>query len=909
MRPLKLTISAFGPYAGRCELELDALGDSGLYLITGDTGAGKTTIFDAITFALYGEASGTIRDSSMLRSKYADPATPTFVELEFLYNNKHYTIRRNPEYLRPAKRGNGTTVQKAEAELHCPDGRLITKSREVTAAATEILGVSRDQFASIAMIAQGDFQKLLLAPTDERQKIFRQIFRTHGYQILQERLKCESGELGRQCERLRDQLKQYMSMVQSPEPLPTALGEVLELLPRLIDADENARAGLDDAISRLEQTRHQSAGLLTHAHNQAQLRQKLDAARDSMARGQIALTEAEAELKQQESLLPEQERLSGQIAQLGSLLPRYHELAAQETQKAALERKIITLTAQIQQQEQKLEALRQKQAACAAEAESLKEVSAELARNDAARETLTQRAAALKALEAQLAEYRTTVKKLDSAQQAYRLAAGNAAQAQQHWLRTNRAYLDAQAGILAQGLTDGAPCPVCGSTHHPSPAPTAASAPTQSQLEQAQARAEAAQNEASTASTTAGRWAERKAQQEQQLAGQCDALLGVSIPDAPKALVNARLETDNDLAALNREFLRLNRQNTRRQELDAALPGFDTGIQSLTRDLSESSLKLAAHRATVESLTQSMDQLAAQLPYPSQAELIAARTQLSSKRSAMEAALTAARKRHQEVLAGIQRLSGQVESWSAQLEDAPVQDVTSLEAELAKVTASLADLRSQQTGLAVRLDANRRAYASLAQTGRDLDRLEQRYAWVRNLSNTANGNLTGKEKLMLETYVQTTCFDRIISCANTRFMVMSGGQYELVRRTQATGVRSQSGLELDVIDHYNGTVRSVRTLSGGESFKASLSLALGLSEQIQRQAGGIRLDTMFVDEGFGSLDEESLRQAIDALTRLSGGTRLVGIISHVSDLKDRIDRQIVVTKSRSGGSEAHIRLG
>ena len=207
-----------------------------------------------------------------------------------------------------------------------------------------------------------------------------------------------------------------------------------------------------------------------------------------------------------------------------------------------------------------------------------------------------------------------------------------------------------------------------------------------------------------------------------------------------------------------------------------------------------------------------------------------------------------------------------------------------------------------------RISSNETALCNIQTRSEEVVQLEQRMTWMRALSNTANGNLTGKEKVMLETYVQMTYFDRILTRANTRFMVMSGGQYELKRRMEAENNRSQSGLELNVIDHYNGTERSVKTLSGGESFQASLSLALGLSDEIQSSAGGIRLDTMFVDEGFGSLEEESLQQAIRALADLSDGNRLVGIISHVSDMKDKIDKQIIVRKERSGGRRVEIRV-
>lgn len=243
---------------------------------------------------------------------------------------------------------------------------------------------------------------------------------------------------------------------------------------------------------------------------------------------------------------------------------------------------------------------------------------------------------------------------------------------------------------------------------------------------------------------------------------------------------------------------------------------------------------------------------------------------------------------------------------TAQLKDAEEIDVDTEKKRQTELTTEKADLTKAITVISSRLDRNGEALKNIRKGSGRLTEVETKWTWVKALSNTANGNIGGKEKIMLETYVQMTYFDRILARANTRFMIMSGGQYELKRRIEAENNRSQSGLELDVIDHYNGTERSVKTLSGGESFKASLSLALGLSDEIQSSAGGIRLDTMFVDEGFGSLDDESLQQAMRALYGLTEGNRLVGIISHVSELKEKIDKQIVVTKEKSGGSRAEI---
>lgn len=911
MRPLKLTISAFGPYAGQVTLDLDSLGERGLYLITGDTGAGKTTIFDAITFALYGEASGTVRDSSMLRSKYAQPETPTFVELEFLYHGKTYFVRRNPEYERPAKRGGGTTIQKAEAELKLPDGKLITKSREVTAAVTNILGINKDQFSSIAMIAQGDFLKLLLAPTEERKAIFRQIFNTAPYQVLQEKLKSESGDLNRQCQALRASVDQYISLIRWEEA-PAATGTISDTLEHLlqqISRDETELSEIAGHMAALEAQRSSAAENLTLAQSRTQLAQRLAFAQQKVLDGNGALEQAQVQLTLQENRSPERETLSTQIAGLEALLPRYQELAKQNTDASQAEKQAAALRHQVSALADSLEKSRREQTAQSAQLEALKNAPVEQAQLDARQKELDRRILDLKQLEQQLQDHRSTCRSLEKAQKQYQTAAQVSADRQNEFNQMNRAFLDAQAGILAQTLAEGSPCPVCGAVHHPSPAALADHAPTQAQLDAARERADASQNQAAEASAAAGRWAERAAQQRELLEKQCAALLSCELEHASPALTAAQFTAENDRKDLLCRQSLLTEQLNQKARIEASLPKLEASISQLISQQNAAAQSLAAAETKAKSLAESARQLASQLPYPDSAQADAALNQLKTKRQELDNALSAAQKRHQEVQRALERLRGQVESWTEQLQEMPELDISAAKSALTDTTARLQQIRERHTAITVRLDANRSAERNIRTVSANLDRLERKYAWVRTLSNTANGNLPGKEKLMLETFVQTTYFDRIITRANTRFMRMSEGQYEMIRRTEAGNVRSQSGLELDVIDHYNGTTRSVRTLSGGEAFKASLSLALGLSEQIQLQAGGIRLDTMFVDEGFGSLDEESLRQAVEALSDLSGGTRLVGIISHVNDLKERIDRQIVVTKDRSGGSSAQIRLG
>ena len=321
MRPLKLTISAFGPYAGSMELDFGALGSSGLYLITGDTGAGKTTIFDAISFALFGEASGGNREPGMLRSKYADPATPTEVTLTFRYDGKEYTITRNPEYLRPKGRGEGMTKQTAGATLLIPDANPVTKPREVNAAIREILGIDREQFAQVAMIAQGDFLKLLLAETKERQKIFRNLFHTNLYVELQDRLSKQANQIKYQWEDVRDSIRQYMDGILWEESsgcaeqvlqaksgeLPVA--EVLELLPNLLEEDREQQKALETALKSNEQETETVVTLLTKAEAYQKTKNALTEAEAEEEKTGLLLQQRQAELEIQMARKPRQEQL------------------------------------------------------------------------------------------------------------------------------------------------------------------------------------------------------------------------------------------------------------------------------------------------------------------------------------------------------------------------------------------------------------------------------------------------------------------------------------------------------------------------------------------------------------------------------------------------------------------------
>ena len=378
--------------------------------------------------------------------------------------------------------------------------------------------------------------------------------------------------------------------------------------------------------------------------------------------------------------------------------------------------------------------------------------------------------------------------------------------------------------------------------------------------------------------------------------------------EEPKKVALLVHETKQELLRLRDSLGEIEKKLRRKAELDRVIPEHEKREKILQEQLRELDAAIMLGEEKEKNLQEQKTALEEKLLFDGKKGAEAAIAARAEELTAMKQALEKAESSYREAKETVTVLSGKIDQLKAQLADGELPDLEKERSRKVEVGKLRGELLNDRTRIHSRLDANRRIKEAISVKQKDITEIENKWIFVKSLSDTANGTVSGKEKVMLETYVQMTYFDRIISRANTRFMVMSGGQYELQRRKDAGNNRSQSGLELDVIDHYNGTLRSVKTLSGGESFKASLSLALGLSDEIQSSAGGIRLDTMFVDEGFGSLDEESLQQAIAALYDLTEGERLVGIISHVGELKERIDKQIVVRKDRSGGSRVEIRV-
>ena len=919
MRPLTLTLSAFGPYAGQITLALEQLGKNGLYLIRGDTGAGKTSIFDAIAFALYGEASGDQREAAMFRSQYAAPDTPTFVELTFESAGKTYRVRRVPEYTRPAKRGGGVTLQRAEAELTMPDGRVVTRVKEVGQAVREIVGVDREQFAQIAMIAQGDFLKLLVASTEERMRIFRQIFHTGRYQKLQAALKDQLAALSRARDKLRDGLMQAVGSARYPAD--SALGqrladaqagrlllqETAALLDEIVRQDSAAQEAGRRALERLDKQIGQAARTLGQARELAAARTQL---RDAQAKRQAIQQEMEKAGAARAALAarkPEREALAQQAAALAEEVRR-HEACSRLDQalEAAQKRYTDGCAAQAACAKQ-LTDLADQQAAARAGQERLADSAIRAEKQRAEHAALLEEQRAFNGLSRDLDAVAASARQYARVQKDYLAAAQSAEAAQGRYQQMNRAFLDEQAGILALGLQDGAPCPVCGACSHPRPAQVTLGAPREADLEQAKQQAAAAQAEAGRLSAEAGQLRGALEARRAGLQQRARELLGdVPCEEMAEQIAAAGAALRDRLAACKSALDQAQQDMRQLDQFGHTLRTLEQAVQQAQARQAAAQQAIARAEQDTQHLARQKQELADGLRYPDQAAARRAAQQTKDTIQDLDRRTEQAEQAYQACKSQADALEGTIAALAGQLEHAPEIDMETIQAELEACNARRRALEDGQTARAARLDRNQDALRALETHGTALAEAEQKWGWVKSLADTAGGQLVGREKIMLETYVQMTYFDRILARANTRLMVMSRGQYELKRRAQAENNRRQSGLELDVVDHYNGSVRSVKTLSGGESFQAALSLALGLSDEVQSAAGGVQLDVMFVDEGFGSLDEEALEQAVRALSDLSGGNRLIGIISHVEALARRIDRQIVVTKHGTAGSDAVI---
>ena len=615
MRPLKLTIAGFGPYAGTQELDFESLGSSGLYLITGDTGAGKTTIFDAITFALVGEASGDSREPGMLRSKYAKAEDPTYVELTFAYDGKEYTVKRNPEYDRAKKSGSGTTTQKADAQLTYPDGRVVTKVKDVDLSIRQIIGLTREQFAQVSMISQGEFRKLLQADTKERQKIFRDIFGTGLYVKLQDQLKEQAKELYIERDRAALSIKQYIEGIACDEDsvhsidvkkakdgqLPTT--EVCSLIEGLLLEDRTVQSNLEDELQTIEKKADAVTAQLTQAQAYKAAKDDLSEKQSAEQAGISALESAQADLTTAQATAPEQKQLSEQIAEIALSLPDYAELEAAATTLRAAETELEKAEKAQKAALERKEALSSEITTLKAEQKSLEQAGAEKEKLAAKRQQLIDNRAAFQSLIADLETLEEQREILQEKQRAYLDAASNSEQLLHDYEGKNKAFLDEQAGIIASHLMPGTPCPVCGSLEHPQLAVLSENAPTEADVKKARKEYERAQKATEKASADASNQKGIVSSSEDSVSKLLDKLLpGTALADAQNAAKAEEATITEHIGELDEQLIIAENKISRKTELDTQIPEKESALTEAERDVTDSNEKIATLRVTVAEL-------------------------------------------------------------------------------------------------------------------------------------------------------------------------------------------------------------------------------------------------------------------------------------------------------------------
>ena len=869
MKPIRLTMSAFGPYAKQTVVDFEKLGGSGVFLISGDTGAGKTTIFDAISFALFGEASGGSerRAAKSFRSDYAAPGDETYVEFVFRHKDRRYRIRRNPEYLRPRKTGGGMTKQVASAEFEALDtGEIRCGIDEVRTQVSALIGLTQDQFAQTVMIAQGDFLRILNARTDSRRELFQKLFNTTLYRRIQERFR----EMNRACEeenalldsRIRMEAGKLDADADFPQRTaleayrgdPEAVDQLLELMEPLLAYDAAQRQAVTRERDEIERRR-------------LELVRSMEAAKainaDFDALDKLLFRDAE--------LTERQSEIDDRAVQL-SRGRRAQNLAIAEDNRRRN-------AAEIQRMEQVHD-----QAAA-----ELKACDAELPGAEAEARRTAQRLPEADALAARAEQYQScipTLHALEADERAFdRLKASlerhlaESRSAEEAHLRIREAYFSSQYGLIAQELEEGKPCPVCGATEHPRKAALPRESATKAELDrseqQRQSAQQALQSEEQKARALSGRMEAARAQlreaevqvSERELAGQIAAL---------RAQAQA-IREDRERAQAQLGELRQRRARSGER-------------------LANAEQQLGEKRKLQLEYAQRFSALLLENNFADEQDYLSAR-RLPSELDRLDREI---RQYNEEKRSCADRIAALKEK----LRGLARTDLRELEARLKEVEQQRRRVDAREKAVVSRASRNADAAQDIRETRKAQLRKAEKWALVSELYKTLSGQhiCAGEKrgKLTFEAYVQQHYFRQVVAAANLRLNALTEGMFTLRCKEVARDLRSQAGLDMDVLDRSTGQWRDVSTLSGGESFMASLALALGLSDVVQARSGGIRLDAMFIDEGFGSLDENALNHAMALLDSLADGKRLIGVISHMPELKERIERRIEVRKTLTG---------
>lgn len=1053
MKPVKLIISAFGPYADEMPvINFEPFEKKGLFLICGDTGAGKTTIFDAICFALYGETSGSFRDTKNLRSEYASLSAESFVDFSFTHQGKEYRIYRKPSYDRPKQRGEGMITEKERAELYCEDKVPIEGTTQVNHAVIELLKIDFKQFKQIAMIAQGEFWDLLNASTEDRTKILRTIFMTSGYERMQYKLKERKNASFSEKKKTEDSIVQYFRDAEVPEDSGLEevlrslqeeadssdsawnLEEMLNVLTDIISADAAALKNTQKELHTEKQTGEEKKKALHNAQTNNEFLQrfrkfteekdKLDAKEAEIKELEL-LTErqktAVRKLKPMHDTLKKEEReasetereLTGKKEELTKIKSRGDQAeealkkslegeARAEAQKKTAER----LKEDIPKYEKRdaliseMEALKKEEACLDKEEKTLREdeeklkckidhlgaVIKDLEKCAPRRVEVKNRGKELQTLEAgmkeileqDIPEHKKKKQELKVKQDAFRLAQEQFEDVSEERRRCEHVLENCRAGILAQHLEEGKKCPVCGSTHHPEPAVLPEETASEEKLKELREIEESAKEAKDSSCIKAEKAKMALESHEEQLRNRiltsmkqvdhiADLSENVSIEHFYEKISSAWDVVKEQI--LDNEKLEKQLEEDCRtyekavQDIETARGKETEDLMTRKEDLDERKRKNQTHFVEKKTALKEYDNLAfpdletavkEQKKAEQEAEGIfeaiekakTAKQQADTEKAETEAALGVLETRFQSlrvlteesrsnfrnllmeenfaseeaflefltdeneiaenekkineykqaVQTNIQQLNQARMDAEGKMEMAEDQ----LKKESEEQDHRIETIRKHCTQIENRLEKNKRIKEKISSQRSSLEKFQEEYNRCTRLYNLITGNIPDRAKITFEQYIQAAGFDHIIAAANSRLLPMSDGQYELFRKDDSENKRSKTILNLEVQDHFTGHRRPVGSLSGGESFKASLSLALGLSDTVSSNLGGVQMDALFVDEGFGTLDKKSIESAMDTLVRLSGTNKLVGIISHREELMENIPQQIKIKKTKEG---------
>ncbi len=953
MKPLRLILSAFGSYGGRECVDFEKM-KQGLFLITGDTGAGKTTIFDGITYALYGQTSGRRREGDMMRSQYATDTDETYVEFTFSELGKVYTVRRNPVWLRRSRRKNkdgeyALTKESARVELTMPDGKAFPgKMKETDQKIVEIIGMDMNQFSQVSMISQGDFMKLLLADSKERKKIFSQIFPTEIYWLLQNRLSEQEKQMSVGLENIRRDCQRDIENVQC---LPDSSYKeawkekgafsdvdnkpVLELLEAMEQEAEQQEDALRASMTVVEK--------LLSAEREAQekelrrkrlleetkiLENELPQIQDKVrAAGQVleavrARYDTEWPKKQEQQLIlnremPEYDRLDQEEAALKQLAQMLQNsvAAAKRAEEKEAETKKLRERLERQQEVLKDSGIRLNQAN-----QKLEECQGKMV-------LLTGLWNKKPLWEKFVSENEAAVKKAEESLSAYKEASRRHEQLYEQ-------FIASQAGLMARQLVEGEPCPVCGSLHHPAlsqdegaaghrttvPNKDADKMIDRSMVDQAKKVREAAEKAVEKARLKCQKLSEEGAALKSGILNDADSIL--EAPDRLfeegnfwKSIFDIGHDSQRALQAARQQAQQIKKECDCFEANTKKLKALEKEQEQLGTEHTEMLQRQASLSAEKKSREESLSAMKSKMSFSSKNEAVKCLSNLNREMEQLKNALERAEADEKTWTGTLQLNRGQFSERQQMRNQAETEanDAKEKYARLLETSGwpaetehlALETRREQLTETEKNIYSirrtNKRIYERLSRLLKDYGGEQENFARIHHLSRIANGQMAGMARLDFQTYMQRRYFQQMVYAANRRLAEMSGHQFLLeCRSLENLGRQGEVGLDLDVYSLVNDSTRDVKTLSGGESFMAALALALGMADVIQQEAGKIHVDTLFIDEGFGSLDENARNQAIRILNELAGGDRLVGIISHVSELKEQIEQKILVSKNDRG---------